>query len=252
MAHFRSNKTVDSSEKITMETYVEFLSRIDSFEKSEINFGDEYFECNPSLSKKVNNDNTFADFYGDTVVFGLDDATKARLAECVDSLYAVALSCFCERLAPNTFHVTLHDLSNSPNLRDISDELFFNELKVIEKATELRDVDRTAIKLKSKYIFNMVDTSLVLGLYPADERDHKRLMKLYGIFDDVKKPNYPLTPHITLAYYNVNGFDKRAAEALKIAVDRLNKDIAIDVNVNSLYYQKFTSMNDYIDVIRII
>lgn len=51
----------------------------------------------------------------------------------MDLLYQSAPECFCERLVSNTFHVTLHDLSNSPSLQDVAEELFENELRVIEK-----------------------------------------------------------------------------------------------------------------------
>lgn len=40
-----------------METYQEFLNRIDSFEKKDINYGGDYFKGNPSLSQKVNTGN---------------------------------------------------------------------------------------------------------------------------------------------------------------------------------------------------
>ena len=103
--------------------------------------------------------------------------------------------------------------------------------------------------MKSKYIFNMVNTSLVLGLYPADEDEYRGLMELYYIFDSVKELSYPLTPHITLAYYNINGFDLQAAEVLEDTVNRLNNnEFELELNVHYLYYQRFTSMNDYINI----
>lgn len=235
-----------------METYQEFLDRINSFEKKEINYGNKYFKGNPSISQKVDQDNMFRNFYGDTVVFALDDIIKGKLAECVELLYQSAPECFCERLVPNTFHVTLHDLGNAPILRDVAEELFENELKVIEKAGEIQKHEKAKIKMKSKYIFNMVDTSLVLGLYPADEEEYRRLMELYLIFDNVKKLNYPFTPHITLAYYNIDGFGIQAARGLEAAVNQLNNnEMEVELDVNHLYYQKFKSMNDYIDIINL-
>lgn len=236
-----------------METYQEFLDRINSFEKKELNFGldcgNEYFRGNPSISFKVDKNNTFRNFYGDTIVFALEDVVKEKLAEYVELLYQAAPECFCEKLVPNTFHVTLHDLSNSPALQDVAEELFENELKVIEKMGEIQKCKKTKIRMKSKYIFNMVNTSLVLGLYPADEDEYHGLMELYYIFDSVKKLSYPLTPHITLAYYNINGFDLKAAGTLEDMVNRLNNNkFDLELNVNYLYYQKFTSMNNYIDI----
>lgn len=235
-----------------METYQEFLNRISSFEKREIKFENKYFEGNPSISLKVGKDNTFRNFYGDTVVFALDDFVKGQLAEFVELLYQSAPECFCERLVPHTFHVTLHDLSNGPVLRDVAEELFENELKVIDKLDEIQKQEKASIKMKSKYIFNMVDTSLVLGLYPADESEYRRLMDLYSVFDTVKKLQYAFTPHITLAYYNVHGFTPQAAKSLEAAVNRLNSSrMEVELHMNHLYYQKFKSMNDYIDIINL-
>ena len=168
----------------------------------------------------------------------------------MELLYQFVPECFCERLTPNTFHVTLHDLSNSPTLRDVAEELFENELKVIERIREIQEYKK--IKMKSKYIFNMVDTSLVLGLYPVDEGEYRKLMELYCIFDNVKKLSYSFTPHITLAYYNVNGFDLRAARILENAVSRLNNnELEIELNINNLYYQKFKSINNYVNIINL-
>lgn len=233
-----------------METYQEFLDRINSFEEKEIKYGNKYFKGNPSISQKVDINNTFRKFFGDTIVFTLDNFIKEKLAEYVELLYQSAPECFCERLVADTFHVTLHDLSNSPILRDVAEELFENELKVIEMMSEVQKYKK--IKMKSKYIFNMVDTSLVLGLYPVDDDEYRKLMDLYCIFDNVKKLNYPFTPHITLAYYNVNGFNLRAARILENTVNQLNNnELEIELNDNNLYYQKFKSMNNYIDIINL-
>ena len=133
----------------------------------------------------------------------------------------------------------------------MAEEVFENELNVIrQKQTgAIQKLANTSIRLKSTYLFNMVDTSLVLGLFPADEDACHRLMGLYSMFDSVKKLNYPFTPHITLAYYNVHGFDSHAARILENTVNELNQKIDIELNVHSLYYQKFKSMNEYIDVI---
>ncbi|MDE7446573.1 MAG: hypothetical protein K2N15_12870 [Lachnospiraceae bacterium] len=60
----------------------------------------------------------------------------------MELLYQPAQDCFCERLVSDTFHVTLHDLSNTPILRDVAEELFENELKVIEKMGEIQQQEK--------------------------------------------------------------------------------------------------------------
>lgn len=235
-----------------METYNEFLNRINSFEKKKPEFGEASFTVNQSLAQKVDNANKFRRFYGDTVVFGLDDDVKARLCDYVDLLYSSVPQCFCERLVPHTFHMTLHDLSNSAVLGDVAEELFVNEIKVTEIMGEFKKFNGTEIRLKSKCIFNMVNTSLVLGLYPIDEINHRILTQMYSLLDGVKKLNYPLTPHITLAYYNINGFQPSAAAALDETVERINETLDFCVTLRDLYYQKFVSMNHYIDIIKLL
>lgn len=78
----------------------------------------------------------------------------------------------------------------------------------------------------------------------------KKRMELYSVFDDVRKPDYPFTPHITLAYYNINGFHPQTARTLEDTVKRLNhqEEFELELNTDHLYYQKFRSMNDYINI----
>jgi len=239
-------KSLHSRKEYCMESYKEFLERINSFENKELHLGNEYFGINPSVHQKVNDDNTFKTFYGDTIVFNLTDTEKELLTHYVEQLYNAAPECFCEKLISNTYHMTLHDLSNSPNLSDIAAEMFHNELRVIYKRNAIKPYK---IKMKSKYIFNMVNTSLVLGLYPTDEYEYHKLMELYFLFDEVKQLSYPLTPHITLAYYNSHGFGTESARKLEQAVNRLNlTPLEFELDVKNLYYQKFRSMNDYINI----
>lgn len=234
-----------------METYAEFLARINSFETNEIYYGDGYFEGNPSIKAKVDWDNHFRPFFGDTVVFNLDDNTKSVLAGYLDKIYQNAGECFCDRLISSTFHMTLHDLSNSPDLYQVAPAVFENELKVVEKLSQTKK--HKTIKMRSKYIFNMVGTSLVMGLYPVDEGEYAKLMELYYIFDDVRTLGYGLTPHITLGYYNVHGFHPDSARRLEAVVRELNSKEAIEIelDIENLYYQKFRSMNDYINIINL-
>ena len=232
-----------------METYGEFLDRINSFEKKEISFGNTYFNVNPSLGKKIDETNKFRAFFGDTIVFDLDNRTKDKLTEYVEKIYESAPECFCEKLIPRTYHMTLHDLSNAPILEDVAAEIFDNELNILELK---KNIEACKIKMKSKCIFNMVNTSLVMGLYPIDEKEYEKLMRLYFLFDEVKPLSYPLTPHITLAYYNVNGFLTESARKLEKVVRELNdSELEVELDVRKLYYQKFRNMNDYINIFSI-
>ena len=235
-----------------METYTQFLDRINSFELPYTYYGEGYVQMNPNLSGKVEEDNSFKPFFGDTVVFDLDEEVKEKVNEIVDSLYETVPECFAERLISHTFHMTLHDLSNSPILSDIAHEVFSNELNVLER------VDRVAknqtIRMKTKYIFNMVSNSLVMGLYPADEEEYNKLIGLYELFNEVKTLTYPLTTHITLGYYNIHGFHEESARKLEGFIGEWNQKISgmeFEIHTSDLYYQKFVNMNQYINVIQL-
>ena len=106
--------------------------------------------------------------------------------------------------------------------------------------------------MRTKFIFNMVNTSLVLGLYPVNEEEYAKLMVLYDSIDKIKSLPYPFTPHITLAYYNRFGFSENSKRKLETVVNSLNKEsFLIELNTDNLYYQKFTNMNNYINIFKI-
>lgn len=231
-----------------MESYIEFLNRINSFETSKMSLYCDNFVPNSSVALKVNENNSFSSFYGDTVVFDLDDREKNILTEYIRIIYREAAECFCEQLSPSTLHLTLHDLSNSPILEDIAGSMKLNEQKLLSVLSKNK-IPKQTIRMRSKAVFNMVNTSLVAGFYPTDETEYNKLMKLYETADEVRSLSYPLTPHITLAYYNRNGFDNSAVKKLEKTVSNLNgASFEIVLDTDKLVYQKFSSMNNYENV----
>ena len=93
----------------------------------------------------------------------------------------------------------------------------------LKQQLAVRSLFSPKIKMRSSFIFNMVDTSLVMGLVPDREVDYVNLMSLYRLVDGVTPLPYPFTPHVTLAYYNANGFSAEEARKLKKLVAELNK-----------------------------
>ena len=227
-----------------METYQAFLDRVSVFEIDTLDLGKSYFKGKASLAYKINENNKLKDFFGDTIVFDLDYETKRKISDLIDNLYLASPECFAERLCSDTLHMTLHDLSNSPCPDEISEAMEKNMTGVIERAPLVQNLK---IKMRSNFIFNMVNTSIVLGLIPKDENEHRKLIDLYGLFDEVYKSDYPLTPHITLAYYSINGFNELSAKRLEATVNNLNTKTKLDIELdtNNLFYQRFTGMNKY-------
>ena len=232
------------------ESYQDFIKRISVFEKRDLDLGKSYFKGKPSLKNKIDENNRLKDFFGDTVVFDLDKETKEKINIIVDEIYTNCPECFAEKLNSETLHMTLHDLSNSPKIEDIEEEMSRNRSMIKDIVNH---IDVQKIKMRTNFIFNMVNTSLVLGLVPLDESEYEKLMRLYCLIDEsVKESQYPLTPHITLAYYSINGFDEKSRKALEDLIYRLNTvDIEITLNTKNLFYQRFYSMNDYRNIIKL-
>ena len=228
-----------------MESYNDFMKRIGSFEKPSLSINTQDFSPSQSVFQKVDENNFFSHFYGDTIVFDLNSEEKERILGIIHTLYAEAPECFCERLDDKTLHMTLHDLSNSPIKENVLAEVTSNKAKLVE-ILKKHPLTVQTIKMKTNYIINMVNTSLVLALCPVNEKEYEKLMALYHLMDGVKSLPYPFTPHITLAYYSRNAFKQTSAHKLMECVSNLNKgEFEVILNTKRLVYQRFESMNHY-------
>ena len=236
-----------------MESYNDFLERVSKFEKPELDMGECYFHPHAELGAKCCADGTFRRFYGDTVVFGLKHKVKEKFGELIDELYEKAPECFSEKINKSTLHMTLHDLSASDNIGEVSADVFMNEVKLLEVLKDSPVKDFT-IKMKTNVVINLVSKGLVMALVPCDEEEWNKLQALYELINKVKVCPYPfLTPHVTLAYFNTNGFDEGSVKKLKKIVEKMNESgFDVTLHTDRLYYQHFYSMNDYRNIVPLV
>lgn len=223
------------------EKYDDFKTRI-SYQDDEQFASEGWFTPDRGLSEKVDPDNRFCPFYGDTVVFETEDDVKAHVYAMIEKLYAAAPECFCEKIGAATIHMTMHDLSAS-----VSEQVTAANEEKLRAVLRANPVCRQTIRMKTNKVLNMVSKSLVLSLLPAEEEDWNKLQEIYTLIDNVKVCDYPFfTPHITLGYYNHQGFDNAARLKLKAVIDELNRDsFAFTLSTDRLFYQHFTDMNHY-------
>ena len=97
--------------------------------------------------------------------------------------------------------------------------------------------------MKTTWIFNMVNTSIVLGLAPADPETEARLCYMYARLNAVVPLDYPLCPHITLAYFRPGVYGREDLAALRTALTPASLEITLDME--NLVLQTFTDMNNY-------
>lgn len=196
------------------------------------------------LRTKVNADGSFRPFYGDTVIFTLDDDTVAWLRQMQDELYRRCGDMLSERLHPATFHITLHDLQSSPSA--MPKNVMDNEHRAMDLIESAKQNHPNEISINSCCMFSMVGTSVVMGFEPATDEDCRVLMQLYEDIQRIVPLSYPLTLHATLAYYKPGCYDESALHKLRNAFNTVGSESrTIRLDLNKLHYATFSSMNRY-------
>lgn len=200
------------------------------------------FSTNPNLTKKVNHIGGFLPFYGNTVVFDLSDETKQALQVLQEELYRNAGWMLSQKLEPSTFHMTLHDLVNGSELtEEMRTRMAEAEAKV--KLILEQWKSQTPLHMKTTWLFNMVNTSIVLGLAPAEEESWRRLDEMYTTLEPVVALGYALTPHITMAYFKPGSYSQYDLDCLRKALHPVELDV--ELTMKNLEYQEFADMNHY-------
>jgi hypothetical protein len=97
--------------------------------------------------------------------------------------------------------------------------------------------------MKTTWLFNMVNTSIVLGLAPADEESWRRLDAMYTTLEDVVRLGYALTPHITMAYFLPGTYTQEQVQRLSATLRHVDLEITLDMK--NLVFQEFSDMNHY-------
>ena len=200
------------------------------------------FSTNPNLCKKVDNSGHFLPFYGNTVVFLLDDGTRNRLQHLQEELYHAAGEMLADKLDVGTFHMTLHDLVNAPELTgELQNQMLETEKYAKELLIQWQGLP--PLRMKTTWLFNMVNTSIVLGLAPADGESWQRLDELYLALEEAVPLGYGMMPHITIAYFRPGILHSQQLLPLKKALKPVEWDVTLEME--KLVYQEFTGMNQY-------
>lgn len=195
---------------------------------------------NPNLPQKVAENGSFLPFRGNTTVFLLGDGVKEQLEALRNELYDAAPEMLSARLGKETFHMTLHDLVNGS-------EATCEQMARAE--AEARQVlesfpDKSPLQMRGTWVFNMVNTSLVLGLEPETKEGADRLSEMYRQLESVVPLGYALTPHITLAYFRPGTYGAEQLAKLRKALKPAA--IAVELHMEQLVLQNFEDMNHYI------
>ena len=198
----------------------------------------------PGLTAKVGPAGELLPFAGDTVVFPLPARAKAAAACLQDLLHHRCGGLLAQRLPPDSLHLTLHDLNSGPAGASLTARMDAARPQAEEILSKLRE--EPPIPMRSTWVFSMASTSVVLGLEPRDDAACLRLMDLYDRFQSVVPLGYPLTPHITLAYYRPGVYGQEELHPLRGALTTAAWGaVELELEPRLLRYHRFADMRDF-------
>lgn len=228
------------------ETLHEFHARVDGFTADSLPHAGG-LTTRESLTAKVSPLGALCPFFGNTVIWELDAVSKLALSQRQVLLHHRAGWCLAEPLAPDTFHITLHDLVNGPEEAAIA----ARAAQAAQQAQALLDTLQAegfpSIHMAGTHVFSMVNTSLVMGFAPETEADCAALMGLYERFHAVVPLDWGLTPHATLAYYKPGSYDQGTVDALRTAIAQAEALplVRLTLRPEMLFLRQFSDMNHY-------
>jgi len=175
------------------------------------------------------------------------------------ALYEEFADVLCTPLPARTFHITLHDLSTTPpgERHTFARTAAQHQPGVKNILSDISQFCARKVCLRPTRILSLVGRSVVLLFEPATDSDCASLMDMYRRFDPIVPLPYPLTPHVTLAYYKPQfthgGTDEqhtlphtlRALDAAFARILRSHPLDTVELSTNRLYYRCFTNMADY-------
>lgn len=236
-----------------IESLQEFKLRTEWFSGDSLHYNDGRFITNGNLRSKVDEEGRLKPFAGNTIVFWLEEDCGERLTGIQAQLYARCGHVLAEPLHPSTFHMTLHDLKSGVPGPELSEQVERSEAAVRPLLDGIKENGVARINMRAEYLFNMMNTSVVIGLAPADEENCDRLMTLYELFQKVEMVRLPyqLTPHITLGYFKPGVYTEKELGGLRTAIRDVNRELRqlnpleIELSTERLDYLQFTDMNHY-------
>ncbi len=198
------------------------------------------FTHHMDLEYKVSYLGNFLPYWGNTVVFDLDEKTIEHLKSVQNDLYSAAGHMLATRLEPDTLHMTLRGLTEGtgpfPSSHERMERMRSGAASLIRQWR-----GQKPLQMRGTWIFNMNHTSLVLGLVPNNHDTYVRLMQMHGELDKLVGVKTDFCPHITLAYYKPGKYVKIDALRKVLRAD----PIIVELPMENLKLKNFRNMNHY-------
>lgn len=205
-----------------------------------------------SLAKKVAQDGTLKPFFGDTIVVNVSQNDRQKLLPAQQKM-ADHADLWPQSLAPETMHMTVHDLSNGANPQQLCQKMADNQQHVTALFSHMNAYfaefpELSTLTMKQTAVYPCLNISLLVGLMPASERDFKVLMNFYNLFDAIAPLDYWPRFHITLSYFKPQVYQATEIKRLGTLLTEMNQDpVTFTFDLKQAIYQHFEDMNTYRD-----
>lgn len=200
----------------------------------------------PGLAQKVDPaTGSFKGFFGSTVIARVSPQDAAWMGRICADLYEAMGGALAERLCRETLHLTICDLWSSPVAEQVSGRALEAIPPVSAVVSRARGGQDMAFTVNA--VFNLMNTSVCLGLVPASRDDHEAVMSIRRSLADLV-PVPAFTPHITLAYYRGDSGNPLDPGALRDWLERATACLEgreIIVHAQDITLALFTDMNSY-------
>lgn len=228
-----------------MESLACFTARTTTFQTDSV--PDEFhFGLPTSLAHKVApRTGALLPFHGNTVAYFLDEATRGLVAHLTRRLHERHEDSLAEPLPITMAHLTLHDLHASSDADNVRPLMAASTQKALALVARAREVG--TVRMMCTAVFNLMNTSIALGVRASDEDEHRKLMAARAVFDEIL-PGGVFTPHITLAYYRPDPPVPMSPPALRATLWELTQDCAgvgFTLDPSLLHVLHFDSMARY-------
>ena len=228
-----------------METLHEFNDRVRSFQINSVP-DEPRFGLPVSLQEKVaQRTGALRPYYGNTVAYLLSDGARDLVGSAVNELNSRFGESLSLPLPLETAHMTLHDLYASPDRAHVARQIDASTAIVVDAVAKARAIG--AIYTECTAVFNLMNTSVAIGLRAADQDEHRKLQAARHLFDKIV-PSGQYTPHITLAYYRPSAPTLLPPEEFRDALKDLTEGLAgapVVLEPDRLHAMCFSSMKEY-------
>lgn len=229
------------------ESLAQFHARVDGFEHDSLPH-DGWLTTKPLLVEKVAPDGELRPFFGNTMIFDLPQEMQLTIARMQVLLHHRCGRMLAHPLTPDTLHLTLHDLLNGVDAAALAEGVAHTGAQAKAVLCDIQAQGIPPIRMTSTAAFNMTCGSIALGFAPDTEEDCAAIMGMHARFQEVVALNYPLTPHVTLAYFRPGTYGPEDVSALDRSLREINAlpPVHLTLSTDALHYYRFEDMNTYI------